>query len=310
MIEYNAGRPAAQSPHGMVTSPHALASRAGADILKRGGSAVDAAVATSATLSVVYPHMTGIGGDAFWLIYDAATGAVRYIDGGGRATSLAPIDAFARRGLAEVPYRGPLVGTLTVPGAVASWTMAHAAYGRLPLAVPGHRHRLRATASRSRQGSPIGSIGGEGLSRSPEAAAIFLGGGSVLANPDLARTLQAIAGDGWYGFYAGEVARELVRWSQANDGFFTADDLTAQVARWGEPLKGQYRDVTIYETPAPPRASPCLDDEPARAVRAASQAAPRPRRRASHGAGQTARLSRPRPLSRRSALRRRARWIA
>ena len=107
MIEYNAGRPAAQSPHGMVTSPHVLASQAGADILKRGVSAVDAAVATSATLSVVYPHMTGIGGDAFWLIYDAATDAVRYIDGGGRATSLTSVDAFARRGLAEEPYRGP-----------------------------------------------------------------------------------------------------------------------------------------------------------------------------------------------------------
>ena len=73
----------------------------------------------------------------------------------------------------------------------------------------------------------------------------------TLTNPDLARTLDAIASDGWYGFYDGEVARELVRYSDANDGFFTPDDLKAQVARWGEPLKGTYRDVTIYETPAP-----------------------------------------------------------
>ena len=253
MIEYNAGRPAAQSPHGMVTSPHALASHAGADVLRRGGSAVDAAIAASATLSVVYPHMTGIGGDAFWLIHDSATGAVRSIDRGGRATSLGTLEAFARRGLAEVPYRGPLVGTLTVPGSVASWTMAHAAYGRLPLA-----RCLDTAIGYARDGFAISprlaqwfETAGPELAKSPEAAAIFLGGGKVLTNPDLARTLQAIASDGWYGFYTGDVARELVRWSQANDGFFTADDLARQVARWGEPLVGSYRDVTIYETPAP-----------------------------------------------------------
>ena len=89
MIEFSAGRPATRSSSGMVTSPHALASEAGAAVLREGGTAVDGAVATSAALSVLYPHMTGIGGDAFWLIYDAATNAVRYIDGGGRATSRA-----------------------------------------------------------------------------------------------------------------------------------------------------------------------------------------------------------------------------
>ena len=89
------------------------------------------------------------------------------------------------------------------------------------------------------------------LAKSPEAAAIFLKEGHTLNNPDLARTLNAIASDGWYGFYDGEVARELVRYSDANDGFFTLEDLKAQVARWGEPMKGSYRDVTIYETPAP-----------------------------------------------------------
>ena len=133
MTEICTGRPATLAPNGMVTSPHSLASAAGVDVLRAGGSAVDAALATSAALSVLYPHMTSIGGDAFWLIYDAKTDQVRYIDGGGRATSGGTIDAFTKRGLAEVPYRGVLPGTLTVPGAVASWTEAHAAYGRLPL---------------------------------------------------------------------------------------------------------------------------------------------------------------------------------
>jgi gamma-glutamyltranspeptidase/glutathione hydrolase len=94
MMDIRAGRPAILSSNGMVTSPHALASQAGAAVLREGGSAIDAAVATSAALSVLYPHMTGIGGDAFWLIYDAASKAVRYIDGGGRATSRGTIEAF------------------------------------------------------------------------------------------------------------------------------------------------------------------------------------------------------------------------
>src|SRR5882757_10245167 len=112
MIEFSAGRPPERSTSGMVTSPHALASEAGAAVLRDGGTAVDAAIATSAALSVLYPHMTGVGGDAFWLIYDAAANAVRYIDGGGRATSRGTIAEISRRGLDEVPYRGPLAGTL------------------------------------------------------------------------------------------------------------------------------------------------------------------------------------------------------
>src|SRR5262249_41558643 len=100
MMESRAGRPVVQSTRGLVTSPHVLASQAGADVLKEGGSAVDAAVTASAVLSVVYPHMTGIGGDAFWLIYDAKARAVRYLDGGGRAAARGTIDAFARLGLA------------------------------------------------------------------------------------------------------------------------------------------------------------------------------------------------------------------
>jgi gamma-glutamyltranspeptidase/glutathione hydrolase len=253
MIDIRAGRPATLSSNGMVTCPHVLASQAGAEILRAGGSAIDAAVAASATLSVVYPHMTGIGGDAFWLIYDAATRTVRYIDGGGRATSRGTLDAFAKRGLDEVPYKGVLPGTLTVPGAVASWGMAHAAYGRLPL-----KRCLESAIGYARDGFPVTArlahwrdLARPDLAKSPEAAAIFLKEGHTLSNPDLARTLNAIASDGWYGFYDGEVARELVRYSDANDGFFTLEDLKAQVARWGEPLKGSYRDVTIYETPAP-----------------------------------------------------------
>ena len=100
----------------MVTSPHSLASAAGLDVLRAGGSAIDAAIATSAVLSVVYPHMTGLGGDAFWLIHDGASGEVRYLNGGGKAAAGATLPSFAERGLNEIPLHGILPATLTVPG--------------------------------------------------------------------------------------------------------------------------------------------------------------------------------------------------
>jgi len=135
---------------------------------------------------------------------------------------------------------------------VASWTEAHAAYGRLPLA-----RCLESAIGYARDGFPVTArlaqwrdMARTDLAKSPEAA-LFLQPGPVLKNPDLARTLQAVASDGWYGFYDGDVAREMVRWSAANDGFFSAPDLAAQRARWAEPIKGTYRDVTIYETPPP-----------------------------------------------------------
>src|SRR4029079_105572 len=112
-LRFGTGRPVTLAPRGMVTSPHALASQAGVDVLRAGGSAVDAAIATSAVLSVVYPHMTGVGGDAFWLIWDAQAKQVRYLTGGGRAAASATIDAFRTRGHDAIPLRGVLPATVT-----------------------------------------------------------------------------------------------------------------------------------------------------------------------------------------------------
>ena len=253
------GRPVTMGPQGMVTCPHALASQAGVDVLRAGGSAVDAAIATSAALAVLYPHMTSLGGDAFWLIHDARTGAVRYLDGGGRAAASASIDWFSSRGHTEVPFRGVLPATLTTPGAVASWAEAHTAYGKLPLA-----RCLESAITYARDGFPVtdrltGWIERFQADLAPhaETTAIFMPGGNVpragskLTNPNLARTLQRVATDGASGFYQGEVGAELARFSATAGGFFTAADLATQSARWGEPLQGSYRDVTLYETPAP-----------------------------------------------------------
>ena len=242
----------------MVTSPHALASRAGVEILQAGGSAVDAAIAAAAVLSVVYPHMTSLGGDAFWLIHDARTGAVRALEAAGRAAAGASIDWFTVRGLREIPVRGIVPATLTVPGAVDGWCQAHAAYGRLPLATD-----LAAAVGHARDGFPITArlarwIAGsaEVLAADPVATRIFLAGGTSpaagrrLANPDLARTIERLA-EGRVGFYEGETAREMARHAREHGGFFTERDFAAQRAKWSASIHATYRGVTIHETPPP-----------------------------------------------------------
>jgi gamma-glutamyltranspeptidase/glutathione hydrolase len=258
-LEIRTGRPATFAPSGMVTSPHSLASAAGVDVLRAGGSAVDAAIAASAVLAVVYPHMTGVGGDAFWLIHEGDTGKVKYLNGGGKAAATAQIPWFAARGLGEIPLRGTLPATLTVPGAVASWIEAHRAYGRLPLA-----RILESAIDYAGDGFPVAErlagfikmMAGE-VARYPESAALLLPDGTPprpgarLVNKDLARTLGAIATNGWSGFYQGPVAAEMARFAREHGGFFDQSDFSKQDASWGEPLVGQYRDLTLYNTPPP-----------------------------------------------------------
>jgi gamma-glutamyltranspeptidase len=242
----------------MVTSPHALASQAGVAILQAGGSAADAAIAAAAVLSVIYPHMTSLGGDAFWLIHDASTGAVRSLEAAGRAAATATLDWFAARGLREIPVRGIVPATLTVPGAVDGWYQAHAAYGRLPLATD-----LAAAVGYAREGFPVTQRLAQWIARSadvlaadPGAARIFLAHGATptagrrLRNPDLARTLERAA-EGRAGFYEGETAQEMARHAREHGGFYTERDFAGQRAKWGDSIHATYRGVTIHETPPP-----------------------------------------------------------
>jgi gamma-glutamyltranspeptidase/glutathione hydrolase len=185
---------------------------------------------------------------------------VRYLDGGGRAAASASVQWFHEHGhTSEIPFRGVLPATLTTPGAVASWVAAHKAYGRLPL-----KRDLEAATTHAREGFEVtarwpGWIEATALELAPhaESAAIWLprgrppSAGSTLTNPDRAHAGCAGRCVRHAGFYAGDVAHEMARFSAQHGGFFTAADLAAQTARWGEPLQGSYRGVTIYETPAP-----------------------------------------------------------
>jgi len=161
--------------------------------------------------------------------------------------------------MGDIPFRGIAPATLTTPGAVASWCEAHAAYGRLPLA-----RDLESAIGYASEGFPVTArlarwtaLTAADLAPHAASAAMFLPGGAPppagakLVHADLARTLEAIATQGRAGFYEGAVARTLADFSREQGGLFNAADLARQPAQWGEPLVGQYRDITLYETPAP-----------------------------------------------------------
>lgn len=245
------------APRGMVTSPHALASEAGVAALRAGGSAVDAAIAANAVLAVAYPHMAGLGGDAFWLIHDARRREVRALLAAGRAPAAATLREFERRGLGQIPPRSLLA--VTVPGAVDGWAEAHRAYGRLPW-----RSLFEAAAGYARDGVPVTAKLKDWIERTlpvlsaqPTSARIFLPGGALprvgdrLIQHDLARTIGLVAEHGREGFYGGEVARAIVAFSREGGGLHSEADFAAQRSEWAEPLVGRYRGVTIFETPPP-----------------------------------------------------------
>jgi gamma-glutamyltranspeptidase len=259
MVQVNAGRQPTRAPKAMVCSPHAQASAAGVEILRSGGSAVDAAIAASSVLSVVYPHMTGIGGDAFWLIYDADKRNVRYLNGGGQASRRADLSWFHGSNMREVPLRGILPATLTVPGSVASWCAAHQAYGRLSL-----KRNLAQAIAYAQDGHPVTervanfiALGHDQTIFNEPAQAIFLPEGKPLSlggrlvNGGLARALTRIGDSGHEGFYGGETARDLAAFARQEGGFFDESDFASQRAVWGEPLRSTYRGVEIFETPPP-----------------------------------------------------------
>ncbi len=248
-------RPVAFGERGMVATPHALASVASLDVLRDGGNAVDAALAAVATLGSVLPHMTGIGGDAFWLIRDAASGTLSGINGSGTAGRRATIDAYA--GHTELPARGPQAA-ITVPGAVDSWRLAHGRFGRLPLA-----RLLEPAIHYAGDGTPVSAdlscwVGESAvaLAADPGAAALFLADGAPpvqgarLVQPALARTLSAIATAGPRHLYD-VVGQQVGDYLGTRGGLLDAADFAGYQARWVAPISVRYRDCTAFQLPPP-----------------------------------------------------------
>lgn len=255
--------PVARGSHGAVVAPHYLATGAGVAVLRAGGSAVDAAIAANAVLAVVMPDHGGLGGDAFWLVWDAAGRRQHALNGSGR--SAAAIDAAALRtqGLEAMPRRGPL--TITVPGAVRSWGDAHARFGRLS------RDAVLAPAIElAHDGFPAYPDLIESIEAAVPEVMTTLGPsagflarfraegrpwrvGERIRQPALATTLETLAAEGFDAFYDGDLGARQAAALEAAGSPLRVDDLRAHASTWGEPIAIDYRGVRV--TTHPPNSS-------------------------------------------------------
>ena len=249
-------RPVAESSSGMVVCPHYLASEAGLGILRRGGSAVDAAIATNAALGVVYPHMTGLGGDAFWLMYDAQSKKVLGLNGSGRAGRQVTREVYTDKGFSTIPQRGPLAAN-TVPGAVDSWWQAHQRFGRLPW-----EDLLQPAIDLAEQGFPVSDSQRHWTKENAVPLMEYSGGNNpflphgelpeakgIFKNPALAAAMGNLAAGGVDAFYRGKIAREIVAYLQKQGGLLTEEDFADHTSSWVEPISTTYRGYRVYEMP-------------------------------------------------------------
>jgi gamma-glutamyltranspeptidase/glutathione hydrolase len=241
---------------GMVAASNPLAAQAGLNILRVGGNAADAAIASAAVLNVTAPDATGVGGDCFALFYDAKTHEVTALNGSGRAPAALKLEDLRARGWTRIPDRNP--DAVTVPGAVMGWHDLLARHGTLTLA-----DVLADAIHYAREGYPVSPILGAGWSHPTTEAFLkdsfntedYLPNGfaprvgQVIRLPGLAHTLDIIAQGGPEAFYTGPIADAVVRTLQELGGVMTHEDLKNHHSTWHEPIKIDYRGVTVYECP-------------------------------------------------------------
>ena len=250
-----AGRSTVYSPRAAVATSQPLATAAGLEVLRQGGNAVDAAVAAAAVLSVTEPHMTGIGGDMFALVWLARERKLVALNASGRAGSLMTREALVARGFRAGSQQGAM--SVTVPGALAGWDLLLRTHGRRTLA-----QVLQPAITYARDGFPVTPIIASQwadetnfLRRDSAAAATYLPGGRApkagewFRNPDYARTLQTIADSGIGTFYGGSIGQRIVARLAALGGFVTIDDLRRNAPNWVTPISVPFRGYRVWEMP-------------------------------------------------------------
>ncbi len=240
---------------GMVATSHPLAAAAGLDVLKSGGNAVDAAIATNAMLGLVEPMSCGIGGDLFVIYWDSKTKKLYGLNASGRSPYALNRDVFADQGLAEIPVEGPL--SWSVPGCVDGWFQLHERFGSVDF-----DKILQASIHYARNGFPVSEIiagywkgAQQQLAKYPESASTFLingrapAEGVVFRNPDLARSYELIAEGGRDAFYSGSIAQRIVDFSRASGGYFSLKDFADHTSTWVDPVTTSYRGYDVWELP-------------------------------------------------------------
>ena len=254
------GRPFASrseviAPQGMAATSHPLATQIAIDVLKRGGSAVDAAIAANAALGLMEPTGCGIGGDLFAIVWDAKTKRLHGLNASGRSPASLTLDHFEQQGLESVPPYGPL--PITVPGCVDGWFELHSRFGALPMA-----EVLAPAIAYANDGFPVTeTIAYYWELNVPERkewagfAETFMPNGraprkgEVFKNPRLANTYSMIAEGGRDAFYRGEIARTIDRFVKKHGGFLSYDDMAAHRSEWVEPVSTDYRGYRVWELP-------------------------------------------------------------
>jgi gamma-glutamyltranspeptidase/glutathione hydrolase len=241
--------------YGIVATSHVQASVAGAKILERGGSAVDAAIAANAVLGVTEPMMNGMGGDLFAIYWEAKTGKLYGLNASGWAPRGLTIEHLKAKDATAMPVSG--IDSVTVPGAVAGWGALHERFGKM-----AWKDLFQPAISYADEGYPVPEIiasywkdSAETLANDAEARRVYLPGGKppalgqIFDNHDLAKALRLVANNGADAFYKGEIARALVSTSQSLGGTMAPDDLAEFSPEWVEPISTTYRDWTVYELP-------------------------------------------------------------
>ena len=243
------------APHAIAATSHPLATQIALDVMKQGGSAVDAAIAANAALGLMEPTGSGIGGDLFAIVWDPRTKKLYGYNGSGRSPKSLSLAEFRKRGLSDVPAYGPL--PVTVPGAVDAWFALHGRFGRKSMAddlAPAIRY--------AREGHPVHEViayywnaSVPRLSKWPGFKEQFtIDGraprtGETWKNPYLAATLEKIANGGRDAFYKGDIARTIDAYFKANDGYLSYDDLASHQGEWVEPVSSNYRGYDVWELP-------------------------------------------------------------
>jgi gamma-glutamyltranspeptidase / glutathione hydrolase len=254
-LERSQARSMTISRRGIVATSQTLASQAGAQILARGGSATDAAIAANAVLGVVEPMMNGIGGDLFAIGWDAKTGQLTGLNSSGWAPERLTVDLLRQKGYGNMPCDG--IHSVTVPGCVRGWEALHRKFGRLPWA-----GLFEPAVGYARHGFPVTEIvaaswkaAQERLTADANARSVFLPEseppqvGQVFRNPEYARALELVASEGPDAFYGGEIAQAILKTSDRLGGVLTAADLADFKPEWVDPISTTYRGWTVYEIP-------------------------------------------------------------
>lgn len=241
--------------HGMAATSQPLATQVALDILKAGGTAVDAAIAANAVLGLMEPTGNGIGGDLFAIIWDAKTGKLHGLNASGRSPYNLTLDYFKKNNLDKIPPHGPL--PVSVPGCVDGWYELHGKFGKLPMA-----DILKPAIQYAREGFPVSELiayywerNSRVLQKYPGFSEIYMPGGKtpakgeIFKNPFLAETLEKIASQGRDVFYRGEIAGKIVQYMQQNGGFLSMRDFEDHKSEWVDPVSVNYRGYDVWELP-------------------------------------------------------------